>query len=179
LPRLKESSRPEAVNRLKRTMALGEIAKQEHLEVTAAELDEKVKTMLEELGGSQADIDPERLRTVLSEELLKEKILSWIEENSTIQLVPAGSLADASAATVEAAAEVLEVEAEVVEEQDSEMADQSDDLDNKEALKAKKTSDQDKSDQPKTEKSKAKADDKAEAKEEKPKKKKPDKKKKS
>jgi trigger factor len=97
MPRLKESSRPEAVNRLKRTMALGEIAKQQKLEVTPTELNDKIKETLEEMGSQTADIDPERLRSVLSEELLKEKILGWVEENSTIELVAEGSLAPAAA----------------------------------------------------------------------------------
>ncbi len=92
IPRLKENSRPEAINRLKRTMALGEIAKQEKLEVTPAELDTKVMETLSEMGGREAGVDPERLRSVLSEELLKEKILAWVEANSTIELVPEGSL---------------------------------------------------------------------------------------
>jgi trigger factor len=96
MPRLKESSRPEAINRLKRTMALGEIAKQEQLEVTPTELNDKIKETLEEMGGQSADVDPERLRSVLSEELLKEKILGWIEANSTIELVAEGSLAPAA-----------------------------------------------------------------------------------
>jgi trigger factor len=96
MPRLKESSRPEAINRLKRTMALGEIAKQEQLEVTPTELNDKIKETLEEMGGQSADVDPERLRSVLSEELLKEKILGWIESNSTIELVAEGSLAPAA-----------------------------------------------------------------------------------
>jgi trigger factor len=95
MPRLKESSRPEAVNRLKRTMALGEIAKQQKLEVTPTELNEKIKETMEEMAGQAADVDPERLRSVLSEELLKEKILGWIEANSTIELVAEGSLAPA------------------------------------------------------------------------------------
>jgi trigger factor len=96
MPRLKESSRPEAVNRLKRTMALGEVAKQQKLEVTPTELNDKIKETMEEMGGQAADVDPERLRSVLSEELLKEKILGWIEENSTIELVAEGSLAPAA-----------------------------------------------------------------------------------
>jgi trigger factor len=96
MPRLKESSRPEALNRLKRTMALGEIAKQQQLEVTPTELNDKIKETLEEMSGQQTDIDPERLRSVLSEELLKEKILGWIEENSTIELVAEGSLIPAA-----------------------------------------------------------------------------------
>ncbi len=96
MPRLKESSRPEAINRLKRTMALGEVAKQQKLEVTPTELNDKIKETMEEMGDQTADVDPERLRSVLSEELLKEKILGWIEENSTIELVAEGSLAPAA-----------------------------------------------------------------------------------
>jgi trigger factor len=104
IPRLKENSRPEAINRLKRTMALGEIAKQEKLEVSPAELTAKVNETLEEMGGQAAGIDPERLRSVLSEELLKDKILAWVEENSTLELVPQGSLAAEAAADEETAA---------------------------------------------------------------------------
>lgn len=90
VPMLKERSRPDAIDRLKRTMALGEVAKLESLEVPAAELALKVRETLEELEGE--DIDPERLRAMLQEELLKEKILAHIEANSTIELVPEGSL---------------------------------------------------------------------------------------
>jgi trigger factor len=118
LPRLKESSRPEAENRLKRTMALGEIAKQQKLEVSAAELNDKIKETMEDLGGQQ--VDPERLRSVLSEELLKEKILAWVEENSTIELVEEGSLKPAEDADDEPAAKKSDKKAKAdadVEEQ--------------------------------------------------------------
>ncbi|MFM2432037.1 MAG: hypothetical protein RLZZ511_3250 [Cyanobacteriota bacterium] len=115
LPRLKESSRPEAENRLKRTMALGEIAKQEKLEVSAAELNEKIKETMEDLGGQQ--VDPERLRSVLSEELLKEKILAWVEENSTIELVAEGSLKPADDVADEKAAKKSEKKAKAEAEE--------------------------------------------------------------
>jgi trigger factor len=120
VPRLKENSRPEAINRIKRTMALGEIAKQQKLEVLPSELDAKVAEALAEMGDTR-EIDPERLRSALQEEILKEKIMAWVEANSTIELVPAGSLApvsdDAGEAIVEASAATVEVEAvEVAEE---------------------------------------------------------------
>ncbi len=121
MPRLKESSRPEAINRLKRTMALGEIAKQQQLEVTPTELNDKIKETLEEMDGQQANIDPERLRSVLSEELLKEKILGWIEANSTIELVAEGSLA---AAVDETGAEA---ENDAVDEAEDDAVDEAED----------------------------------------------------
>jgi trigger factor len=124
VPRLKENSRPEAINRIKRTMALGEIAKQQKLEVLPSELDAKVAEALSEMGDTR-EIDPERLRSALQEEILKEKIMAWVEANSTIELVPAGSLApanestsdDAGKAIGEASAATVEVEAVEVPEE--------------------------------------------------------------
>lgn len=88
---LREQARPEALIRLKRTLALGEIAKQESIEVSADEVQAKVEELLTEYGG-QEDIDPDRLREVVQEDLLREKILDWLEVNNTVELVPEGSL---------------------------------------------------------------------------------------
>ena len=88
---MRENAKPEAVERLNRTLALGEIAKQESLAVT----DEEVKTRSEEMMADVDDpsqVDPERLNQVVNEDLLKEKILGWLKENSNIELVPEGTL---------------------------------------------------------------------------------------
>jgi trigger factor len=111
---MKERSRPDAIDRLKRTMALGEVAKLEKLEIPEAELKAKMEETLAEMG--EMDIDPDRLRSVLMEDLLKEKILNWIESNSSLELVAEGSLIELAAgdAVVEVAAtevETTEVEA--------------------------------------------------------------------
>jgi trigger factor len=90
IPMLKERSRPDAIERIKRTLALGEVAKREELKVEDAELNARVKEILAELSGR--DIDPERLRSAVAEDLLKEKIMAWLEEHSTIELVPEGTL---------------------------------------------------------------------------------------
>jgi trigger factor len=115
---MKERSRPDAIDRIKRTMALGEVAKLEKLEVAEAELAAKIEETMGEVG--EMDIDPDRLRSVLKEDLLKEKILNWIESNSTLELVAEGSLITLEAevvpeAEVIAGAEVT-LEAEVVTE---------------------------------------------------------------
>jgi trigger factor len=109
---MKERSRPDAIDRLKRTMALGEVAKLEKLEVAEAELAAKIEETMGEVG--EMDIDPDRLRSVLKEDLLKEKILNWIESNSTLELVAEGSLITLEAEVVPEAAAIAE--AEVVEE---------------------------------------------------------------
>ena len=90
IPQLRERSRPEAIERIKRTMALGEVAKRESISVEPAAIEAKVKELMEQY--QERDIDPERLRAYVEEDLLKEKIIKWLEEHSTLELVPEGSL---------------------------------------------------------------------------------------
>ena len=88
---MRQNARPEAIERLRRTLALGEIAKQEDIKVE----DEAIKTRTEEMMAEVDDpsqVDLERLNQVVNEDLLKEKILAWLKENSTVELVPEGSL---------------------------------------------------------------------------------------
>ncbi|HEY9641864.1 MAG TPA: trigger factor [Coleofasciculaceae cyanobacterium] len=88
---LRQQARPEAIMRLQRTLALGEIAKQESIQVTPEEVDAKVAEVLEELAGQQ-DIDTDRLRQAVEDDLLRDKILGYVETQATVELVPEGSL---------------------------------------------------------------------------------------
>lgn len=90
IPMLKERSRPDAIERIKRTLALGEVAKKESIKVEEDELNAKIQEVLTELEGQ--DIDMNRLRSAVEEDLLKEKIMDWLTEHSTIELVPEGTL---------------------------------------------------------------------------------------
>jgi len=90
---LRNSSRGEAIARIQRTMALGEIAKQESLTVTPAEVDAKVEEVLADMG--EREVDRDRLREVVEEDLMRDKIFDWLEANNTIELVPEGSLTPA------------------------------------------------------------------------------------
>ena len=90
LPMLKERSRPDAIDRIKRTLALGEVAKRESLTTSESEVNDKVSEVMADLEGR--DVDPDRLRSAVAEDLLKEKILAWLEEHNTIELVPEGTL---------------------------------------------------------------------------------------
>lgn len=87
---LRNSSRGEAIARIQRTMALGEIAKQESLTVTSADVDAKVQDVLTDMG--EREVDRDRLREVVEEDLMRDKIFDWLEANNTIELVPEGSL---------------------------------------------------------------------------------------
>lgn len=130
LPQLKERSRPDAVVRLKQSLALQEIAKRESLTVEPEEIEAKSKEVLEQLSGQ--DVDPKRLREVVESDLIKEKAIKWLEEHATIELVPKGSLtpeetqaeetqpesptaAVAQEPEIEAASQTIDVEAEPAE----------------------------------------------------------------
>lgn len=123
IPQLRERSRPEAIARIQRTLALGEVAKRESIKVEEAEVTAKVDEILEQYADQTQDIDMDRLRQSVEDDLLREKILSWLEENATIELVPEGSLtppetleADADADMLETAQTALESGAEASDE---------------------------------------------------------------
>jgi trigger factor len=108
IAQMRERSRPEAIERLKRSLALQEVAKRESIQVEKAAVETRVKELMAQY--AEQDIDIDRLREVVEEELLTEKIMKWLEEHATIELVPEGSL---NAATEEAE-EAEGAEAEIV-----------------------------------------------------------------
>jgi len=87
---MRRLNRPEAVKRLRRKVALDEIVKQEKIVADEATLNERVAGALEALKGQ--NIDPDRLATVIREEILTENALAWLIEHSEIELVEQGSL---------------------------------------------------------------------------------------
>jgi trigger factor len=80
---LMDTSRPEAEERLRRSLALKALATAEKIEVEAQELEAKVKEISRGLS-QQGNIDPERLRLAVADDLLRDKLLEWLEANSTI-----------------------------------------------------------------------------------------------
>lgn len=92
---MRENAKPEATERLRRTLALGEVAKQEEIGVEEEAVATRMKEMMAEVE-NPSNIDPERLKQVVNEDLLKEKILTWLTEHSTVTLVPEGSLSKES-----------------------------------------------------------------------------------
>ncbi len=88
---MRKETRPNAIERLKRTLALGEVAKQEAISVTPEELQTKFDQTLADLEDPD-QYDLERLRQVLEEELLQDRILTWLLTANTLELVSEGSL---------------------------------------------------------------------------------------
>lgn len=103
---MRETAKPEAIERLRRTLALGEIAKQESIAVTEEETTARAEEMMATVE-DPSQVDPERLDQVVNEDLLKEKILAWLKENSEIELVPEGSLTPEESLEAAASAEAV------------------------------------------------------------------------
>jgi trigger factor len=108
IQQLRAGSRNEAVTRLKRTIALGELAKLEGISLEESAVELKAKQLLTQASNPQ-NIDPVKLRQVVAEDLLQAKLMEWFEQNLTVELVPEGSLnAEIPAeTTIEAIAETV------------------------------------------------------------------------
>ena len=87
---MRRLNQPEAVNRLRRKVALDKIAAEEKLTVDEAELKERVANTLEML--KDPNIDPARLAGLIREEMLTEIAVAWLIEHCEIELVEQGSL---------------------------------------------------------------------------------------
>ena len=91
IPVMRERSRPDAIARIKESLAIREVAKRESLTVTEEELQEEMKKVRQQLDPN-TDVDPDRLREVVQADLVKQKTVKWLEENGTVELVPEGTL---------------------------------------------------------------------------------------
>ena len=81
--KLMQNSRPEAEERLRRSFALTALATAEKIKVSEKE----VETQLEKLNtdhSTKTKGDPKRLRQSITENLMKEKLMGWLEENTTL-----------------------------------------------------------------------------------------------
>ena len=105
IPQLRDRSKPEAIERLKRTLSLQEIGKRESIEVGTEEVEARVTELMTEYADQY--LDENRLRGVVKEELLTKKIVDWLLERSSVELVAAGSL---SAEEVTESTEVVQEE---------------------------------------------------------------------
>lgn len=101
IPKMRQNARPEAIERLQQSLILKEIAKAESITPDPEAIEDKIKEVTEQL--SDREIDRERLRDMVEEDLLSEKTLEWLKEKATVELVPKGSLEEEE--TLETSAE--------------------------------------------------------------------------
>lgn len=114
IPKLRENARPEAMQRLGNSLILTAIAKAEGLEPE----EEKFNTRLEEAKAEiEEEYDEDRLKEAITEELMIEATLDWLQEQSEIEFVPVGTLNPEPEEGDDEAeeGEAVEAEVEVVE----------------------------------------------------------------
>ncbi|MFB2880730.1 trigger factor [Floridanema aerugineum] len=103
---MRQASRGDAIDRLKRSLALKEVAKLESIQVEPTAIEAKISELTKEFANE--NIDPEKLREFVEEDLLKEKIITWLTEHSHIELVPEGTLKTSTPEATESTTEVTD-----------------------------------------------------------------------
>jgi trigger factor len=91
MPKMKENCRPDAIKNLTRELAIAKIAKTEGISVSDEEIVAKMSEILPQLAGEK-NVDEQRLRAFIIDDLQKEKTLDWLKERAQVELVPEGSL---------------------------------------------------------------------------------------
>jgi trigger factor len=118
LNQLKERHRPEAINRLRRTLALSAIVRQEQIAVGSTELDVEVEEVMAAYAQQGQKLDRERVRQAVYEGLLTNKVMAWLKSQTTVNWVDSEgnpTQAPTSLAGSEEKVEVLEAEFEADE----------------------------------------------------------------
>ena len=95
---LRDSSRPEAEQRLRRNLALRALAAAEAISVEEEAVENRLREVRRGLSDSSR-IDPVRLRAAIEEDLLRDALLDWLEANSSIRDRQPAVAADGEAAT--------------------------------------------------------------------------------
>ena len=114
LGEMKERMRSDAIPRLKRTLALAEVAKTESIEVEAEAIEKRCQEIRQEL--QDQDIDRDRLEAVVEDELLHKQVLAWLTEHSSVDFVEPKSEEEIEAAKAEKEAAEAEKEDAVAED---------------------------------------------------------------
>ena len=94
VPKMRENARPEALENLKKSLVITEIGKRESLEATEAEIAEKMQEVQEQFSGQE--VDQEKLKEIVTNDLNQEKTFDWLREKAEVELVPQGTLTESS-----------------------------------------------------------------------------------
>nr|WP_318722943.1 trigger factor [Roseofilum sp. SID1] len=91
IPRFRQNARPEAIKAIRESLAIAEIAKQQSLQADESEIQAKMDDVLKTVEDPK-EINRDRLKEIVTEDLNREKVLEWLEANGTVELVAEGSL---------------------------------------------------------------------------------------
>ena len=81
---LAESSRPQAEKNVLTTLAFKALAEEEKIDVEEIEIDKKLKEFEQEIEKSANKVDLGKLREAIRNDLIKNKLIEWLENNSEI-----------------------------------------------------------------------------------------------
>ena len=81
---LAESSRPQAEKNVLSGLALKALSEQENINIEEIEIDNKLKEFEREIKQSPNKIDIPKLREAIKNDLIKDKLILWLENNSEI-----------------------------------------------------------------------------------------------
>lgn len=90
VPQMRQNARPEAIERLKASLILAEIARVEAITPDPEAVKSRLDKLKDQLANS--DVDLEQLTQMVEEELQRERTLDWLQERTEVELVPAGTL---------------------------------------------------------------------------------------
>jgi trigger factor len=99
LPAMEEALRPEAIKNLQRDFILAEIANREALAVAEEAVETRLQEIIQQF--SDKNLDREKLREIVENQLMCEKTANWLQEQATVELVPQGTLSQAVGETAE------------------------------------------------------------------------------
>ena len=90
VPKLRENARPEAVQRLQQILIIKKIAESESIDPQASEIRDRVNTIKARFANESLDLD--KLKAIVTEEIIAEKTMAVLREKVTVELVPLGTL---------------------------------------------------------------------------------------
>ena len=115
VPKLRENARPEAVQRLQQILIIKKIAEAESIDPQASEIRDRVNTIKARFANESLDLD--KLKAIVTEEIIAEKTMAVLREKVTVELVPPGTLTPPE----EDEEDDNTIEAEVVETSETEV----------------------------------------------------------
>ena len=81
---LAESTRPQAEENVIKNLALKALSESENITVADEEVDSKMEEFKYEIEKSSNKIDIEKFRDAIKSDLLTEKLISWLDQNSEV-----------------------------------------------------------------------------------------------
>merc|ERR1712078_841366 len=81
---LAESSRPQAEKNVLTSLAFKALAEKENIDIEEESIDQKLKEFEQEIEKSPNKIDIGKLREAIRTDLIKDKLIEWLENNSEI-----------------------------------------------------------------------------------------------